>query len=183
FLVNAPLGLAVFVFGLLFLDTYRSAGAGRFDLVGFLLAALGFSAVLYALTTGPERGGAAGATLGPLVVGVAATAFMIRWEVRRREPLIAFRVLRNRLFRATNVSASFVTMSFLGMLFLVPLMVQTAAGGSGASSSVPPARPAARGGSRPSRPVVAPQPTPAPQPPPPTPVAPPDPDPTVPPPS
>ena len=136
FFVNAPLGAAVFGFGLVFLDTYRADAAGRFDIVGFVFAALGFSLVLYALTTGPDRGWGSAPTVTALAVGVPAAAFMVWWEVRRREPLIAFRVLHNRLFRATNVSMFFVTMAFLGMLFLVPLMVQTARGGSATSAGL-----------------------------------------------
>ena len=136
FFVNAPLGAAVFGFGLAFLDTYRAAAAGRFDVVGFVFAALGFSLVLYALTTGPDRGWGSAPTVAALALGVPATAFMVWWETRRKEPLIAFRVLRNRLFRTTNVSMFFVTMAFLGMLFLVPLMVQTAGGGSATSAGL-----------------------------------------------
>ena len=41
FFVNVPIGMAAFVFGLLFLQEHREAAAGRFDLPGFLLAGSG----------------------------------------------------------------------------------------------------------------------------------------------
>ena len=46
FFVNLPIGIAAFVFGLLFLHEHREPDAGRFDVGGFLLAGTGLPALM-----------------------------------------------------------------------------------------------------------------------------------------
>ncbi len=129
FLVNLPVGLAVFVFGLVFLAEHREPGAaGRFDLVGFVLAAAGFALILYALSSGPGSGWASAKVGVAGSVGLAATVLMVIWERRRDRPLLALRLLGERLFRATNLTMLFATMAFLGTLYLIPLFLQDARG-------------------------------------------------------
>jgi hypothetical protein len=56
FYVNVPIGVAGFAFGAVFLPEHREAGAGRFDLPGFVLAGTGLGALMYALSEGPSQG-------------------------------------------------------------------------------------------------------------------------------
>ncbi len=50
FYVNVPIGIAAFLFGLLFLQEYRERTARSFDLTGFLLAGIGLALTMYALS-------------------------------------------------------------------------------------------------------------------------------------
>ena len=54
FYVNVPVGLGALIFGFLFLNEHREPAPGRFDVPGFLLAAVGFGATMFALSEGPS---------------------------------------------------------------------------------------------------------------------------------
>ena len=50
FYVNVPIGIAAFLFGLLFLQEHREGSTKSFDLNGFLLAGIGLALTMFALS-------------------------------------------------------------------------------------------------------------------------------------
>lgn len=124
FFVNVPIGLAAFLFGLIWLREHREPTAGRFDVAGFLLAGIGFGFLMYALTEGAAGGWTSPGILGAAVVGLLALAALIVVELRSAEPMIDLRLMSNRLFRIANLVSLFSSAGFLGVLFLVPLFLQ-----------------------------------------------------------
>lgn len=136
FFVNVPVGVAALLFGALFLHEHRETRAGRFDLIGLLLAGAGFPLLIYSLSEGPVRGWTSASTLGTALAGVIGLAAFVVFELRTEEPLVQLRLLSNRLFRtATSVSVT-AGAGFLGLLFLVPLFLQEARGASALSSGL-----------------------------------------------
>lgn len=111
-------------------------GAGRFDGLGFVLSASGFALVLYALSVGPNHGWRSAGTLTAAGVGLLATGATVWWELRRTQPLLALRLLGNDLFRTVSLTLSIAFMAFMGVLFLVPLLMQTVRGASATTSGL-----------------------------------------------
>jgi EmrB/QacA subfamily drug resistance transporter len=136
FLINVPIGIAAFLFGWTLLEEHREPAEGGFDLAGFILGAGGLSLAMLALSEGPVIGWATPLVLGSAVVGLAALALLVVVEGRVRYPLLELRLLRNRLFRTTNLSSAFAYAAFLGTLFIVPLLLQDARGASPLSSGL-----------------------------------------------
>jgi EmrB/QacA subfamily drug resistance transporter len=134
FYVNLPVGLVAFTFGLLNLPEHRESTAGRLDVPGFLLSASGFALLMYALTEAASNGWTSPRIWAPGLAGVALTAALVRVELRRREPMIALRLLRNRLFGVANLTSLFASGGFLGLLFVAPLFLQSARGASAFAS-------------------------------------------------
>jgi EmrB/QacA subfamily drug resistance transporter len=130
FYVNLPVGLAALVFGILFLPDYRRADAGRFDTPGFLLAGVGFGALMYALSEGPIRGWSSAAIIAAGLAGIALLAILVRVELRSPAPMIHLRLLTNGLFRNTTIVMFLATTAFLGTLYLVALYFQDGLGTS-----------------------------------------------------
>ncbi|MFE6892051.1 DHA2 family efflux MFS transporter permease subunit [Streptomyces sp. NPDC057694] len=128
FLVNLPVGVLALLFGAAALPDFPGPGTPRFDALGFVLAGGGLAAVLYALTTAPDRGWGNGGTLGPLAGGVASLAVMVVWELRSRHPLIELRVAKDQLFRTTQVVLLPTGAAFMGVLYLYPQFLQTGLG-------------------------------------------------------
>src|SRR5579875_3703631 len=128
FYVNLPIGVAAFLFGLLFVPEHRERDAGSFDLPGFLLAGVGFGALMYSLSEGPIKGWATGEIIGTGLVGAALLALLVRVELRARQPMMDLRLLGNRLFRSTTTAMFLATAAFLGTLFLVALYFQDGLG-------------------------------------------------------
>ncbi|WP_380285139.1 MDR family MFS transporter [Kitasatospora purpeofusca] len=128
FIVNVPVGVAGLLFGLFFLPDYRVERAGRFDLAGFLLAAVAFGGTMYALSEGASQGWGSARILAPALAGLLALAALVAVELRRPEPMLDLRLFCDRIFGTVNLLSLFSGAAFLGMLYLFPLLMQDALG-------------------------------------------------------
>jgi EmrB/QacA subfamily drug resistance transporter len=128
FFVNVPIGLAAFLFGLLFLQEHRESATRGFDLPGFLLSGIGLALALYALSEGPTRGWSSPVVLGSALGGLLLLSAFVVIELRRREPMVDLRLLGDRLFRTATLVSLFSSGGFLGVLFVGPLFLQEGLG-------------------------------------------------------
>ncbi len=136
FFVNLPIGVAAFVFGVLFLDEHRQPHPGRFDLPGFLLSGIGFALVMFGVSEGPDRGWGSPGIIGAIVLGCILLAGLVVVELRTANPLLQLRLFTNRLFRSTSLVITIAMAAFLGVLFVVPLFFQIALGLSALQSGL-----------------------------------------------
>jgi EmrB/QacA subfamily drug resistance transporter len=138
FYVNVPLGVATLVFGLLFLQGSTERQRGRFDAPGFALAGAGLGALMYGVSEGPDAGWDSVRVLVTIACGVVLLAALVWVELASAQPLIDFRLLRNRLFCSCTGIMVLASLSFLGSLYLVSLFFQDGRGlsalGSGLST-------------------------------------------------
>jgi EmrB/QacA subfamily drug resistance transporter len=128
FLVNVPIGVAVFAFCALTLVEHRENSRAPFDLRGFVLGGGGLAAGLYALSEGSVRGWSSAVILVAGLGGAAALVLFVRLECRSAQPILNLRLLRDRLFRSTNIVIALTSGAFLGTLYLTPLFLQDVAG-------------------------------------------------------
>src|SRR5215470_2319440 len=128
FYVNVPIGVLGFAFGAVFLPEHREAGAGRFDLPGFLLAGVGLGTLMYALSEGPSHGWASPLIILSGLAGLVLLAALVRVESRTAQPMIHLRLLADRLFASTTAVLVIGVMAFLGSLYLVALFLQDGLG-------------------------------------------------------
>ncbi|RKE22737.1 DHA2 family efflux MFS transporter permease subunit [Streptomyces sp. TLI_171] len=134
FYVNVPFGAAAVLFGALFLAEHRDHTAGRLDLPGLLLCAVGTAALMYGVCTGPDLGWARPQVLGSLVAGGVLLAIAVRHQLRTPEPILRLRLFRDRLFRDTNLISLVGYVPMMGAMFLGPIFIQEARGGSALES-------------------------------------------------
>jgi EmrB/QacA subfamily drug resistance transporter len=129
FFVNLPIGAAAFLFGLVFLKEQDHAPPmGRFDVAGFLLSGLGLGLLMYGVSEGPNVGWGDVAVLATIIAGVILIATMVVVELRVPHPLVALRLLGNRLFRDTNAVQTVSFMAFIGTIFAISLYYQDGRG-------------------------------------------------------
>jgi EmrB/QacA subfamily drug resistance transporter len=136
FFINGPIGAVAIMLAIAWLREERQPDPGRFDLAGFVLSASGVSLVLYALSIGPERGWSAPSTMALGLTGVAALVALVAVELRIDEPMLALRLFHDRLFRTINVASSMVYAGFFGLIFVLPLYLQTLRGFSAFESGM-----------------------------------------------
>jgi EmrB/QacA subfamily drug resistance transporter len=137
FYINLPVGVAAVLVGLLFLPAGSEHPAGRFDLPGFLLAAVGFPLVMYALSTGSSSGWGSALVLGTGLPGLVLLAAFVSVERRATDPLLRLRLYRkDRIFRITSLQLTFASGGFMGTLFIVPLLLQNGLGFSAIHSGL-----------------------------------------------
>jgi EmrB/QacA subfamily drug resistance transporter len=128
FYVNVPVGIAACLFGLFFLQEHREPSTGDFDLAGFLLAGIGLALVMYALSEGPTSGWTSIGILGSAILGLLVLCAFVVIELRVEKPMVDLRLLKDRLFRVTNLVSLFSSAGFLGVLYVGPLFLQEARG-------------------------------------------------------
>ncbi len=150
FLINLPIGIIAIV-GALFVvkESRDTTRVHRIDVLGMLLAAIGFAAIVFGLIEGQHYGW--WATKAPFTIGswvwplmglaitpimffvgaIALTVFVLyelRLERRSREPLFAFSLLRFRGFRYGLLTALIISLGEFGTLFVLPIYLQIARG-------------------------------------------------------
>jgi EmrB/QacA subfamily drug resistance transporter len=128
FYVNVPIGVAGFAFGAVFLPEHREAGAGRFDLPGFVLAGTGLGALMYALSEGPSQGWSSPKIVSLGLAGIVLLASLVWTEKRTPQPMVRLRLLADRLFASTTAVMFTGVMAFLGSLYLMALFLQDGLG-------------------------------------------------------
>jgi EmrB/QacA subfamily drug resistance transporter len=124
FYVNLPVGALAFTVGFFYLREEREGRAGRFDLAGFVLSGAGLALVLFALSQGPEQGWRSAQVAATGAGGVVLFALLVVVETRVAEPMLALRLVRERMFRNANLVLTLTHSSFIGVLFLMPLYLQ-----------------------------------------------------------
>jgi len=128
FFVNVPIGLLAIAFGTVFLRAQARHLVGSFDLPGFMMAGVGLGLLMYGLSEGPVKGWASPDVATTSISGAALLAGLVAVELRRSDPLIALRLLRDRLFRSSNIVMFCGAAAFLGMLYLAALFFQDGLG-------------------------------------------------------
>jgi EmrB/QacA subfamily drug resistance transporter len=124
FLINVPIGLVGLWFGMRFLKEQKESTSGPFDLPGFILSGAALALVVYALSEGPRAGWGSAPVLITLITGLAAGVALVWVETHVEHPMLALRLFGNRIFRQCNIVSMLSTMSFLGVLFVMPLYLQ-----------------------------------------------------------
>jgi EmrB/QacA subfamily drug resistance transporter len=128
FYVNLPIGAAAFAFGAVFLRHTTESRPGRFDLAGFLISGIGLGSLMYGVSEGPDQGWGSATVLGTIAAGLVLLVVMVIVEMRTAEPIVALRLLGNRLFRSANGVMIMGSIAFLGTLYVISLYYQDGRG-------------------------------------------------------
>ncbi|MGW3462865.1 MFS transporter [Streptomyces olivaceoviridis] len=129
FFVNVPLAglVALAALAVIPRDAARTAGR-RFDLPGALTVTAGATLLVFALVEGPENGWTAPEVIGSFV---AAVVFLIAFAViesRSRDPLMPFRLFRNRSL-SVGITVTFLYMATFGTLpYFLTVLLQSVHG-------------------------------------------------------
>jgi EmrB/QacA subfamily drug resistance transporter len=129
FLVNLPVGIAVFALCLVLLPSGRGlATAARLDVGGAVTVTASLMIAVYAIVNGNEKGWTSGQTLGLLAVAAALMAVFLAIEARVREPLVPLRLFRLRNVATANVVGVLWSAAMFAWFFLSALYLQLVLG-------------------------------------------------------
>jgi MFS transporter, DHA2 family, multidrug resistance protein len=132
FYINIPVGIAAMLMIQRFIEDppyLQHARAGRIDLIGFGLLALGLAALQIILDQGQQADwfGAVWVRWSALISAVALIWFVF-WELRVAEPIVNLRVLKNRNFAIGTVLITLMGVLIYSPLTLLPEFLQTLLG-------------------------------------------------------
>ncbi|MEU1401848.1 MFS transporter [Streptomyces sp. NPDC005728] len=126
FWINLPVGLAAVLLTLRFVPESRAPRARRPDPVGQVLVIALFGSLTYAIIEAPDSG--PGTVLPFAVVACAALLGLVRYELRRDDPLIDLRFFRSAPLSGATLIAISAFGALGGFLFLSTLYLQNVRG-------------------------------------------------------
>jgi len=129
FFVNVPLA-ALVALGALFVIAPDPARLERrkFDFPGSLSVTAGATSLVFALVEGPEQGWANPLVVGAFVLAVVMLAIFAAVEARSADPLMPFRLFRNRSL-TVGMTVTFIYMATFGVLpYFLTILMQTVHG-------------------------------------------------------
>src|SRR6266851_6935133 len=132
FFVNVPIGIVGILLAVILLREVQAETRAQFDVPGFVLAATGLAAVLYALSDASTDGWGSGKVLGFLLGGLIILGFFVFFELdlakREKQPLLDLRLFANGPFLSSNITNVLITFAFFGGIFLFPIYLQNLRG-------------------------------------------------------
>ena len=129
FLVNLPVGVAVFALSLVLLPGSRGrASAGRLDIAGAVTVTASLMLAVYAIVNGNDAGWTSSRTIGLLVAAAALLALFLGIEARVRSPLVPPGLFRLRNVATANVVGVLWTAAMFAWFFLSALYLQLVLG-------------------------------------------------------
>ena len=129
FLVNLPVGIAVFVACLNLVPADRSEQrTGRLDVAGAVTVTSALMVAVYAIVNGNRVGWVTGQTLGLLGVAVGLLILFLVIESRVEAPLVPLRLFRLRNLATANVIGVLSAAAMFAWFFLSALYLQLVLG-------------------------------------------------------
>ncbi len=128
FLVNVPVGIAVFALTLVLLPAARGQATGRLDVAGAVTVTAASMVAVYAIVNGNEVGWASAQTLGLLAAAAVLLGVFLRIESRASAPLVPLRLFRLRNLATANVVGVLWSAAMFAWFFLTALYLQLVLG-------------------------------------------------------
>ena len=125
FLVNLPIGIAVFLLSLRLLPGVPGHAAGeRIDIVGAVTITAALMLAVYAIVNGNDAGWATGRTLGLLAVAAVLLVGFLVLESRLAQPLMPLGIFRNWNVSTANVVGILLSAGMFAYFFFTTLYLQ-----------------------------------------------------------
>jgi EmrB/QacA subfamily drug resistance transporter len=129
FLVNIPVGIAVFILSIYLCPTVRVPGAERrLDIGGAITITASLMLAVYAIVQGNEEGWTSAQTLGFLGAALALLGVFIFIEARHPAPLMPLGLFRHRNISVANIVAVLMAAAMFAMFFFSALYLQLVLG-------------------------------------------------------
>jgi EmrB/QacA subfamily drug resistance transporter len=129
FLVNVPIGIAVYVLTLRLLPAVPGrAGTGRLDVAGAITVTGALMLAVYAIVNGNDNGWLSATTLGLLGGAVALFGLFVLIESKVAAPLMPLAILKLRNIWASNVIGVLWAAGMFAFFFLSALYLQLVLG-------------------------------------------------------
>ena len=132
FLINAPIGVAAFVYAMAVLPSDTPEPSESFDFLGMLLLSPGLALFLFGVSSLPEKEGdvTAPRVWVSMLVGVLLMLAFVRHAFRPEHPLLDLRLYKNRNLTVSSITMFLFAGAFFGGLLLVPTYFQQIRGES-----------------------------------------------------
>jgi EmrB/QacA subfamily drug resistance transporter len=136
FFVNVPITAVAAVGAFMVLSESHDESARSFDILGAVTVTAGLSLLVYVLVDANDAGWRSAQTIWLGLLSFLLIAAFIAIESVSKQPLLPFRIFKNRTLSGANITAVFIAMSLFSMFFFVSLYMQQVLGYSALKAGV-----------------------------------------------
>ncbi len=137
FYINLPLGLIAFLMIAIFYKESRQHAKQRIDWAGAFSLVGAIVCLMFAMELGGKQFAWNSAQIIGLFTGFTVlTVSFLYVETRAEEPIISFRMFRDRLYSASNAIAMLSGAAFITASVYIPIFIQGVLGGSATNSGL-----------------------------------------------
>ena len=128
FTINIPIGLIAMFLALRGVPDVAPTEAGKFDWWGAIAIATALFALLLATSEGSSWGWGSQSIVMLLYLSAVSFIFFVWWELHTDQPLLNLRLFKYRTFAIANVLLMVISISLFGVLFYLPVYMQSIRG-------------------------------------------------------
>ncbi|HEX3010871.1 MAG TPA: DHA2 family efflux MFS transporter permease subunit [Syntrophomonadaceae bacterium] len=130
FYLNVPVGIINLFLATMYLKPTVLIKAKHFDVAGIVFSSTGFFCLLLALSQGASHGWKSPYIVGLFFIAVLSLCIFVYSELNHSEPLLDLRLFRNPIFTISVIVSSIISIGMFGVIFLIPLLLQSILGQS-----------------------------------------------------
>lgn len=128
FYVVLPLALIDIGFAYIFMKDVITRTYPKVDVLSILLSTIGFGGLLYGFSSAGNYGWSSKVVISTLCVGaIALTVFILR-QFKLKQPILEFRVFKNKVFTITTIIGMIAFMGLIAVETILPIYMQNMAG-------------------------------------------------------
>lgn len=100
----------------------------KLDILSIILSSLGFGGLLYGFSTAGGSGWSSAQVIISMIIGAVALTWFILRQMKLDEPILEFRVFKNKIFTLTTILGMVVFIAMIGASIVLPLLMQNMLG-------------------------------------------------------
>lgn len=124
FYMMLPIAIIDIVVAFFILKNVTERTYPKLDVLSIILSTLGFGGLLFGFGTAGDAGWLSLEVIIPLVVGVVSLAIFVPRQLKLKDPMLEFRVLRYRMFTLNTALGMCVFIVMIGGMMILPLYMQ-----------------------------------------------------------
>ena len=136
FLLVLPIAVIVLIVGAFVIDESAKPEKSKIDILSILLSSLGFGGIMYGINCAGSSGKFDFPAVLSLIIGAVSLFLFIRRQLKLSEPILEFRVFRNKTFTLTTIISMISFGMMVGAEVLMPLYIQNIRGFSALTSGL-----------------------------------------------
>jgi EmrB/QacA subfamily drug resistance transporter len=128
FYVILPIVIADIIVAYIVLKNVTEQTNPKVDVLSIILSTFGFGGLLYGFSSAGSTGWTSVQVVISLAIGALALALFIGRQLKLEEPILEFRVFRNKIFTLTTALGMVTFIAMIGAAVVLPLLMQNMLG-------------------------------------------------------